>query len=151
MKRFSWRLQRLLEVTRIREDALRAELSALAGRIAPLRMEIVQRRSALRAMAADLARHPFDRRLERQETFMRHCVVDEAKIERLERQASDLEQKRKATFEQFKKVRSSRQALEKLREAARVRHVKEQDLLEQKNLDEVAQRRATGAHKALTG
>ena len=50
MKRFAWPLERLLEVTRRREDAAKAELLRLAGEAARQRRQIARRAAQVQAM-----------------------------------------------------------------------------------------------------
>ena len=53
MKRFTWPLQRLLEVTVQRERALQAELLALSRQVASLRQRILRRQAVLRGLLAE--------------------------------------------------------------------------------------------------
>ena len=55
MKRFHWRLQRLLDVTIQREKALRSELFAMSRKIAFAHQEIFRRQATLRAALSDLS------------------------------------------------------------------------------------------------
>jgi len=138
VKRFKWPLQRLLDVTLQRELALRAELFALSREIARLRQRIASLRAALRALLAELARRSIEERIPQQEVFMRSAGTDERKIARLREQLHDKETLRSDKTRQFLKVKASRETLERLREEARLRHRKEMERAEQKQLDESA-------------
>jgi flagellar export protein FliJ len=139
MKRFKWPLQRLLDVTSQRELALRAELFALSRDIARLRQHIVTLRAVLRALLADLGRQALEQRIPQQELFMRSAVTDEKRIARLRKELDDKEKLRADKTRQFLKVKASRETLERLREEARLRHRKEMESAELKQLDESSQ------------
>ena len=154
MKRFKWQLQRLLDVTLQRERSLRLQIVELSREIARRRREIVARRAALNAVLAELARLGLPERIGKQEVLMDCCAAKEQEIEGLQREVQDLESQRSARRERFAKTRSARQTLERLRDQARQRHIREQLRLEQKQLDEAAHiafarttqtRRAAGA------
>ncbi len=149
MRRFRWRLQRVLDVTVQREKALRAELFGLSRRIVRLRQEIVRRRADLRSVLSDLAGRSFDERIARQEVFMRCAEAVEREIARLEADARDLQARRTERSQTFMRVRSSRQTLERMRREAFDQHTREQLKLEQKQFDESAQ--VSFARAALSG
>jgi flagellar export protein FliJ len=138
VKRFRWPLQRLLDVTERRELALRAELVALSRRIIGVRQEIVRRRAVLRTVLDELAEQPVQRRIAEQHLFMRAASVEERRIRALEVQLKDLESQRAAKTAEFLKTRSRRKTLDRLREEAYRRFLKEFRAAEQKQLDEVA-------------
>lgn len=152
MKRFKWTLQRLLDVTIQREQAARAALFALSRKIAYLRGEIIRRQSTLRSLLEDLAVQPLGVRITRQEVVMKFSEVTETQIAELREQIQALEQERKEKTAAFLKLRASRQSLEKLRGAALDRHLRQQAVEEQKQLDEAGQvsfaRRLIGANLA---
>jgi GAF domain-containing protein len=101
MAKFRWPLQRLLDVKIQREIAARNELFRLSRELAKLRQEIIRRRSGIRTMLEELAACEFERRLPRQESVIRSCVVDEEQIRKLEAQLRDLEVQRSKKMEQF--------------------------------------------------
>ncbi|MFW6065549.1 MAG: hypothetical protein ACOC9S_01890 [Planctomycetota bacterium] len=139
MKRFRWRLQRVLDVTVQREKALRAELFALSRRIVRLRQEIIRRRADLRSVLSDLAGRPPAERIARQEVFMGCAEAVEKEIARLDSEARALEATRSERTQTFMRLRSSRQTLERMREETYRSHMREQLKLEQKQFDESAQ------------
>jgi len=138
MKRFVWTLQRLLDVTAQRELSLRAELFALARSISGVHREIVFRRSALAGLLADLAGAELGERLARQILFFRQAVVEERRIAALGERLESLRGERTAKTEQFRRTRSRRETLGKLRERARRRHARALAREEQKQLDDSA-------------
>jgi flagellar export protein FliJ len=148
VKRFRWRLQRVLDVTVQREKALRAELFGLSRRIVRLRQEVVRRRADLRSVLSDLAGRPVAERMARQEVFLRCAEAVEREIARLDAQARELEQTRSERTRTFLRVRSSRETLERMREDASREHQREQLKLEQRQFDESAH--VSHAREALT-
>jgi len=138
MKRFKWRLQRLLEVTIQRERALRSELFALSRRIAQLHQEVFRRRTALRAALAELGDEDIQRRIPRQEVFMSHSPVAWKVLDGLNVELGELAEKRRQATERLVKVRSSRRTLERLQGEARQRHIRREMKAEQRMLDESA-------------
>lgn len=138
MKRFAWTLQRLLDVTQRREQALRGELTELSGRIGALRREAAQRRDALRRQMEALGRLPLSQRMERMVSFAPCVKVEEAAISALQEQAQALQEQRRKTMEKFLAVRASRRTLEKLRTQSYERYKVEARKAEQKLLDETA-------------
>ena len=138
MKRFRWPLQRLLEVTAYREQALRAQLLNLSQEIVGLRQIILARQAVLRSLLAELAKEDLQKRFSKQQLFMNYVQNDQKQIRRLEQQLKELRTLRKQTNAQFLQVRSSRKTLERLRKEAKDRHLRDQLKLEQKQLDEVA-------------
>jgi len=138
MKRFKWRLQRLLDVTIQRERALRSELFALSRRIARLHQEIFRRRTALRATLADLAQEDVQQRVPRQQVFMSHSPVAWKVLNELNVELTELTERRGQATERLMKARSSRRTLERLREEALEGHIRQEIKAEQKNLDETA-------------
>lgn len=141
MKRFHWPLQKLLDVTVQKEQALEAALAALAAQIQAAQDEMRRRRESMKAQLRELDREPMDVRLGRQELFMRCAAAEEKEIEKLRKRSLELQAQRAKVMTAFLKVRQSRQTLERLRDESRQRHTNEQMKLEQNQLDEVAQTR----------
>jgi len=139
VKRFRWSLQRLLDVTIRREEALRSELVSLTQEGARLAQEIVTRKALLRSALRDLAGRPLAERLALTQVVMTCSQVVQRQIDRLADELDQCRRNRKRKSEQLLKVRSSRQTLERLREEAEKRYLREQMVLEQRQLDETAQ------------
>jgi len=139
MKRFTWPLQRLLGVTIQRQRALRAELFRLSRELARVRQEIVRRKATLRAMLSDLGDEEFQVRLPRQQVVLSCSAAAEKEMKKLQVQLGALEQHRKELTDQFVKVKAKRESLERLREEAYQRYLKDLSRLEQKQLDDSAQ------------
>lgn len=139
MKRFRWRLQKLLDVTAQREQAARVELAALTQEILQRRREIEQRMQAIQAMLERIAHESIENRILRQECFMEYSSVAKKHIAMQENEIQEFEQKRNDKIEEVMRIRASRETLEKMREEAHREHMREQSVAEQKLLDENAQ------------
>ena len=138
MKRFSWPMQRLLDLTLQKEEAIRAELIRLASDLAALRHQMRQKRQAIRQRLTDLAAQSLERRLGRQEMFVRWSAAQEKEIAALRERAGVVETRRKQMLQKYAQMRSYRQMLERLRVQSLDRYRKERLRWEQKHLDEAA-------------
>ncbi len=138
MKRFRWKLQRVLDVEEQRREALRSELFHLAQAIAQVHEAILVRRSRLRAVLAEMATRPLAERIAAQAVFMPLAEVEEAAIGRLEARRTELQDRRDQTHRRFLEVRAMCRRLLRLREVAYRAYLQEAAREEQKALDETA-------------
>jgi len=138
MRRFKWRLERVLDIKKKQEQKERAELLELTERLAERRAELLMRQNMLKDVIKDLARTDPKQRLSGQEFFLRHAATSNEQIERLKGQVSDLELQQKKKIAEVHKIRRLKEGLEKLRAEAKRRFMEEQEKLYQKHLDEAA-------------
>ena len=138
MKRFKWRLQRVLDITEQRERALRAEIAALAGLIRAVRDEIRARHALVRRLLDDLGRRSLAERMAEQAVIMACAAAEKRILAALEARRAELQAQRDAKTQQYLATRAARRTLERLREEARRRFQAEMSRLEQKELDEAA-------------
>ena len=136
MKRFQWRLQRVLDITEQRERALRLELFALAHRIVAVKQEILLRRATVRGLLEDLGRRDLAERLGEQVIVLACAAVEERLLARLRARQEALEAARSAKTDQFLRVRGMRRTLERLRVEARAMYLRDLNRPEQTQLDE---------------
>lgn len=136
MKKFRWRLQRLLDIRLKQEEALRTELMGLTEQTATLRGRILMEKAMLRSRLAELRQTATDRRIRRQQDFMACVSVVDARIAALQADLNVLEQKRKEKTEAIMAVRKFRKALERLKTQAQDEYVYALHSEEQKNQDE---------------
>lgn len=139
MRRFHWRLQRLLDVKEQQEQALRLELVALNQEALELRRQIIFHRSLARTWLLEMRDWPLQRRIDQHGAVMRCVHVAEMRIDALELALHDLKAKRKEKTDELMQVRSRRQTLQRLGEEARQEHLRKELLREQKELDDGAQ------------
>ena len=138
MKRFVWRLQRVLDIRTKEEQKARAELLMLTEKLAETQSELLAWRKMLEEIINDLTAENPKKRLGRQEFFLRYSAASDEQIKRLEHRVKELESKQRDKIAEVLKLRRLKEGLEKLRAEAKIQFIKEQEKLEQKQLDERA-------------
>src|SRR5512142_1020963 len=84
MKRFTWRLQRVLDVKTKQEQIKRNELFQLTEQLAAKRGELLLRQRILRDLMIEIQGQEVPTRLHAQEFFLRHAGADDEQIRRLQ-------------------------------------------------------------------
>jgi flagellar FliJ protein len=138
MKRFVWRLQQVLDIRVKEEETSRAELLEVTERLAKTHGQLLRRQRMLKHMISAIAEKKPEKRLSEQELFLKYSVTSDEEIKRIKNQVSELETQQRGKIAEVLKVRRSRRSLERLRAEARKEFMKEQEKLEQKELDEAA-------------
>jgi len=138
MKRFTWRLHRVLEIKTKQEQKERAELLKLTEKLAGRRGEMLMRRKMLKDVIDGLAAVDPKKRLGEQEFFLRHVATSDEQIRKLKDRISELESQQKEKIAEVLKIRRFTEGLEKLRLEAKRQFIAEQEKLEQNELDEAA-------------
>ena len=137
MKRFSWRLQRVLDVKIKEEQKVRSELFALTQRLARKRGELLRQQEILEQIINAIKVNP-ERRINDQEFFLRHSTTNDRQIKKIKEIIKELEIQQRAKIQEVMKIRKFKEGLEKLRIEAKEQFMKEQSKYEQKELDEAA-------------
>ena|SRR4030042_349009 len=138
MKRFVWRLQRVLDLKTKKERKMRSELLELTEELAETRGLLLMQKRILENIIAGLAAENPRKRLSKQEFFMRYSQTNNERIAKLKEKISVLETQQKEKIAELLKIRRFREGLERLRDEAKKRFIAEQERLEQKELDEIA-------------
>ena len=146
MKRFVWRLQRVLGIKSLEEKTKRAELLKLIEKLATRRGELLMRKRILNDIISDLAgkdRHkPIlvagKGQLGEQEFFLKCSATIDEQIKKLENKVSELESQQREKTAEVLRARRFKKGLERLRAEAKTEFINEQEKLEQKDLDEGA-------------
>ena len=138
MKRVVWRLQRVLDIRTKEEQKARAELLKLTQKLAETQSELLAWRKMLEEIINGLAAGNPKKRLGRQEFFLRYSAASDKKIKKLENRVKELESKQRDKIAEVLKLRRFKEGLEKLRTEAKMRFIREQEKLEQQQLDEGA-------------
>jgi flagellar FliJ protein len=138
MKRFVWRLQRILEIETRKEQKMRSELLELTEKLVEIRGVLLTQQMILKEIMAGLAGENPKKRLGRQEFFLKFSGTSDERIEKLKEKMSALESQQREKIAELLKVRRFKEGLEKLRAEAKTQFIKEQEKLEQKELDEMA-------------
>jgi len=136
MKRFVWRLQRVLDVKTKEEQIKRTELFRLTEQLAAKRGESLMRRRILQDLLAEIQQGPSAERLNSQEFALRRAAVDDEHIRRLQEEIEALQIRHQEKTAEVLAARRFKEGLEKLREQAREEYIREQERLEQNELDE---------------
>lgn len=136
MKRFVWRLQKVLDIKTKEEQVKQMELFRLTERLAERQSELLLRQQTLREIMGQITRDRSSRRLGTQEFFLRHATTNDRFIEKLKSQIKDLEIQRRQKTEEVLAARRFREGFEKLREEAKEQFIQEQEKLEQKEVDD---------------
>lgn len=138
MRRFEWRLQRVLDIKEKEEQKARSELLELAEKLAETRGELLTRQKILQDIISDLAEENPKIRLGKQEFFLKFSAISDEQIKKLRKNIHMLGLKQREKVAEVLKVRRFKQGLEKLREEAKRQFIAEQEKLEQKESDERA-------------
>ena len=138
MKRFVWRLQRVLEIKKKQEQKTRAELFEITERLAQTRGELLARQKMLESIIEGLTERNPRKRLGEQEFFLRYSTASDEQIKKLKDKINELESQQRQKITEVLKVRRFKEGLERLRVEAKIQFIKEQEKLEQKELDEGA-------------
>ncbi len=136
MKRFVWRLQKVLDVKTKEEQLRRTELFQIVEQLAARRGELLLRQQILQDLMAEIQEQRSGQRLNAQEFFLRQAATDDAEMRRLQDEIAALEIRHKEKTAEVLAVRRFKEGLEKLRVQAREEYMREQERLEQKELDE---------------
>ena len=138
MKRFVWRLQRVLEIKKKEEQKVRAELFQLTENLAQTRGELLRWKKMLENIIVGLTEENPKKRLGEQEFFLRYSATSDEQIKKLEEKKNKLESQQREKIAEVLKVKRFKEGMEKLRVEAKVQFIKEQEKLEQKEMDESA-------------
>jgi flagellar biosynthesis chaperone FliJ len=136
MKRFVWRLQKVLDIKTKEEQLKRMELFRVTEALAMKRSELLMRQRILRELMAEITRDQSVGRLGMQEFFLSNANTDDQIIRRLIGEIHDLEVKQKEKTAEVLAAKRFKEGLEKLRAEAKTRFIEEQERLEQKELDD---------------
>jgi len=137
MKRFAWRLQRVLDIRRKEEQTKRAELLEITEKLAQVRGELLIQKRLLKNIIDSLIKEHPRIRLNKQEFFLRCSATNDELIRKLESKVNELETRQREKNAEVLKVKRFKEGLEKLRVEAKTQFIKEQERLEQKDADEM--------------
>ncbi len=138
MKRFVWRLQRVLDIRKKEEQKARAELLELTERLAQTRGELLIQQKMLEDIINGLTGENPKKRLGKQEFFLKFSATSDEQIKKLKDKVNKLESQQRDKIVEVLKLRRFTEGLERLRAEAKMRFITEQEKLEQKQLDEGA-------------
>lgn len=117
---------------------MRSELLELTEKLAETRGVLLTQQIILKEIMAGLAGENPKKRLGKQEFFLKFSGTSDERIEKLKEKMNALESQQREKIAELLKVRRFKEGLEKLRAEAKTQFIKEQEKLEQKELDEMA-------------
>jgi len=139
MKKFVWRLQKVLEVNQKRQQAKRAELFKTTEKLALARANLLAQKRILQDLIENVTQqNPADRLL------LKSTGKNDEIIKKYKDEIQQLELDRKRLTAEFLKIKRFAEALEKLREQDKRQFIAEQEKLEQKEMDEHTSMRFAG-------
>jgi len=138
MRRFVWRLQRVLDIKTKQEVIKTQELFAIAEKLAQTRSELLIQERILRDIFQSIAGEIPGQRIVKQEFFLRNSSATDERIKQIEGKVNELESEQKKKVAEVLKIRRFKEELERLREQAKRKFMEEQEKLEQKQMDETA-------------
>lgn len=136
MKRFAWRLQKVLDIKTKEEQLKRMELFRLTETLAIKRGELLMRRRILQEIADKITRDRSAGRLSDQEFFLRNADIDDRLIQQLSGEIEQMETQRSHKTAEVLALRQFKEGLQKLRTEAEIQFIEKQEKLEQKEMDD---------------
>jgi flagellar biosynthesis chaperone FliJ len=137
MKRFIWRLQRVLDIKIKEEQIKRAELIEITERLARAQNELIMQKKILNDIINSLTEEHPRSRLDKQELFLKSAAINDELIKKLEGKVKEIEKQQREKISEVIKVKQFRKSLEKLRAETKMQYIKEQERIEQKDADEM--------------
>jgi flagellar FliJ protein len=138
MRRFVWRLQRVLDIKVKQESLKRMELLQITERLLMTRTELLNQERILAQLLAEIAGRDPKSRIREQEFVLKCSAINNELIEKLKKKVRELELEQRKKIEEILEIRRAKEVLEKLRAKAEQEYKKEQERLEQKEIDESA-------------
>lgn len=136
MRKFVWRLQKVLDVNEKKQQAKQVELFQVTEKLALTRANLLAQKRMLRDLIEKVAADNDENRFSRQQLLLKSTRHNDELIKKHEQEIVRLEQLRKQLMEEFLKLKKSTEALEKLREQHKRKFIADQEKLEQKESDE---------------
>ena len=138
MKKFVWRLQRVLDIRKMQEQKARSELFELTEKLVAIRTELLLQKKILENIINGLICNSPKKRISEQEFFLTNCAASNEIIKKLKEQIKELELQQKQKIKEVLQLRKATEGMERLRADANDKYIKEQEKFEQKELDEEA-------------
>ena len=136
MKKFEWRLQRVLDIRIMQEQKARSELFTITEQLAAFRTQLLLQKKILEDIINEMSRNNTKDRIFEQEFFLSNSAASNNKINKLKEKIKELELQQKQKIQDVLQLRKATEGMEKLRTEAKERYIKEQEIIEQKELDE---------------
>ena len=135
MKKFTWRLQRVLDLTATKEQIKISEVNQVAQTIAAAKSNLVSLKLKLQDMLED-SKSNLKGRLTEHELFMNSIAHNDQAIRQLMEAINLLQNDHKKKMEELLEIRRYKEGLEKLRQKAKDSFNADQQAFEQAQMDE---------------
>lgn len=136
MKRFEWRLQRVLDIKVKAERLKRAELLQLSERLAEAHAVLRVQQRMLRDTLNRVGALDAATRMQEQALVLKQSAHNDQHIRRLQETIAQIEAEKEAKAAEVLELRREREGLERLRTQALEAYIAEQDKHEQKEVDD---------------
>jgi flagellar FliJ protein len=136
MKKFKWRLQRILEVKRKEEELKKNELLKVTEKIVSKRSRLLVEKNKLKEMADEVGQQPANTRIRQQQLFIKYARCSNEFIEKIKQEIEKLEQLKRRKIKEYREIQKSKESMEKLRQKAKEKYLQDQTKREQKEIDE---------------
>jgi flagellar FliJ protein len=138
MNRFVWRLQRVLDL-KVREEKFKKnQLLELTEKLLARQRDLYTQQQILKNLLCSVADSRPAERISQQEFIIRCARTNRTIIDELKGHIRELEKQRLEKINEYLKVRKLKRSLEKLRAKAKEEFIKEQERIEQRELDDGA-------------
>ena len=138
MKRFEWRLQRVLDLKEKTEKVKKAELLKLAEEIAEAKVRLMSEQSKQREQMAAITQERAEQRISKQAAFLTFSAFDDERIAAQLNHIRQLEDVQETKTRELIELRQAKEGLEKLRAEAKETYMAEQERAAQREMDEHA-------------
>jgi len=138
MKRFEWRLQRVLDLKEKTEKVKKAELLKLAEEIAGAKVRVMNEQRKQREQMAAIAQERAGQRICRQAAFLTFSAFDDERIAAQRNHVRQLEDVQETKTRELIELRQAKEGLAKLRAEAKETYMAEQERAAQREMDEHA-------------
>lgn len=136
MKKFEWRLQKVLEVNKKKQEVKKAELFKISEQLAVAKTSLLTQRRILQDEIDKVAKDNPSLRLDRQQLLLKSCKVNDEIIKKITEKVQELQKLKNQATEEYIQLRKFTEGLEKLREKAKAEHMQEQEKIQQRQEDE---------------
>lgn len=136
MKKFVWRLQRVLEIKQRQLQSKRAELFEITEHLAVKRAALLAQQRLLQQVIEEVTRNKSKEKLTQQQLLLKSSQVNDKRIKQIKAEVEKIQAVQKEKIAEFLKIKRFTEGLEKLREKAKQEFIAEQEKLEQKETDE---------------
>ncbi len=138
MKKFVWRLQRVLEIRQSQLLLKKAELMKLNELLAVKRTELLNQQRILQQIIEQVAQNNTGDKLPQQRLLLISSRINDKKIKTLKNEVEELHRRQKEKTAEYLKLKRFTEGMEKLRDKAKQEYITAQEKLDQKEMDERA-------------